>query len=365
MKQKVKPGSEWCLGFAPVIILLFVVMLGAIGFYISQKYNAPQITPISFSPTPAVSQVTAGDMSNWKTITVSSYLDKPLGITYRLPNSQSFTPLFDNAGHYYRAFYLPNSSRVAVIPIGKDQSYDDTYQLIMDGFQKFNIKPKTIGSYEVSEIVPKTKSLIVSQDLYLLSDSIVNFRGILFKVNDSLSLFVVHFYDKLSNTTNEQFLKDNDLFDKILSTFMFIGTDSANDKLNWSTYTNDGNEFSIKYPADVHASAAQDLVYIKSGDSILGIRYSYENNIIDLINNYEPFATPKLEYSSKESVIYGKMKGYKVIPTADMTKQYGSGPHYFLQDSTHNGTVVLSCSNGDTVCENLFNQIIGTLEILK
>lgn len=67
-------------GFAPVIILLFVVVLGAIGFYSYQKYNSQKVGLISFSPTTSASQLTAGDTSNWKT-----YTSKEYGFSFNYP----------------------------------------------------------------------------------------------------------------------------------------------------------------------------------------------------------------------------------------------------------------------------------------
>lgn len=151
------------------------------------------------------------------------------------------------------------------------------------------------------------------------------------------------------------------LLDQILSTFKFL--DQTIDTSNWKVYPDNaaaGLPYSFKYPAEVEVTGAQDIIYLKTGNSTLYHRYAGKTTELNsLMNNYQVFGAPAIKFSNRNPVTFGNLSGYEAITPDGLSK------YYFLGSNSLNGFLVFNYDMNDTKASDLFSQILSTVKFLK
>jgi len=137
-------------------------------------------------------------------------------------------------------------------------------------------------------------------------------------------------------------------------------TASTDQISNWKTYpdaTIIGLPYLFKYPTSVEISEAGDFVYLKIGNSEIRHRFvAKTKNISSLMGNYQPFASPKIIFSSKVPITIGLLNGYQTT-TID-----GMDTYLFLGNDSFNGILVFSYPSANTELKSALNQILQTFK---
>ncbi len=219
--NSVEPGSEWCLGFTPILILLIIVALGAVGYfgYKNYKSNRPSIDPGLKAPTTSA-PTEKNNTDNWKTFTSSDNI-------YSLKYPVDW--ILDNSQESAYGIKIENHE---LTERQKEFGCDDCMQLNIKFYKGELNNASNFDSFTVNGY----KGYRGTQDFDGISYDVVLLQNNTGFVNISIALSSD---EKLSKT----------LFDQILSTFKFTDTKEVNlDISTWKDYKDDVGNFEFKYP---------------------------------------------------------------------------------------------------------------------
>jgi len=139
-----------------------------------------------------------------------------------------------------------------------------------------------------------------------------------------------------------------------------VATDSAAiDTSNWKTYppaTTVGLKYSFKYPSIAELTEAGDFAIFTTINSNISHRYVAKTTDIDaLINNYQPFASPKIIFFSKSAFSINNLSGYKALTDGDT--------YYFLKTDNLNAVLVFSYKSTEKNTGLILDQILSTFKL--
>lgn len=133
---------------------------------------------------------------------------------------------------------------------------------------------------------------------------------------------------------------------------------SANSTVDWKTFPDSkiiGLPYQFKYPNSVEILEAGDFVYLKIGSSEIRHRFvAKTKNISSLMDSYQPFASPKIIFSSKTPITVGQLSGYQATTTD------GVDTYLFLGNDLVNGIFVFSYPSTNIELKSILNQILST-----
>lgn len=229
--------------FLPIIgavVILFTIAGGA--YYFMRVKSSTAIPAQTQTVIPTTQPSTIDETANWKTYTNSKY-----GYTLKYPSNWSLVEQL--SGSYIDIYDQPN--------ITQPQLHDGSWVKISisNDERQGRIQPSdSIGTKkEIANKVFEEKIADITLDKYsafktvsdILSGSQTDARpttNIVAKIDSNT--FVISF----SNPDKNQYEKDLNIFNEIISTFKFNNQINA-DISNWRTYTT-SSEFTFKYPSD-------------------------------------------------------------------------------------------------------------------
>ncbi len=323
-------------GFAPIILLLFVVLLGFSGYLLLQNSQLRNQSTQSPSETPKSDATT-----NWKTFSNEN-------ISFKYPSNLNENPVQGIGSGSIVEFTDKNNEYSLIFTTrgNYDNGTGQPYLSIQD-YASMSYPGNTlkIDGQEGMQYVPRAGSENANSVFFFSPDKKVIYTVELITLPDT------------QHADPNKVKLGQELFTQILSTFKF--TETGDWKI-YPTSTTTGLPYQFQYPPTVEVTETQDIVYLKSGESTLYHRFAGKTKDVEgLMNTYKPFGLPEpLTFSNRTKVNFGDFNGYKA------TTNEGSDVYYFLGESSLNGVLVFNYSANDSIAETLFNQIVPTLKLL-
>lgn len=317
-----------------LVILLSVLLLLSVsiaGFFAYQTQTlVKELTKLKSSSSPVSSiELTPDPTVDWKT-----YVNNDFGFSFYYPKdyklaSDGWEKIGDNSkGHYVVTLGDPSGEFSINLDIRKASS-------------------RSGGNYK--EII------VANTTAYEDLDSSGKY---VFFEKDGYS-FDIQLLSLNSDKTNTEV---NLIFDQIISTFKFKDSDSTT---NWKTYppsTTTGLSYSFKYPETTEMTDAQDLVYLKTGNSTIYHRFlGKQTDLLSAMNNFKPWGTNEsvVFSSDKKQVNYGILEGFK------LTSSDGNNTFLFLGSSKLDGIVVFHYPTVEKKSGELLDQILPTFKVIN